>query len=406
MEALAYIRDHFIKSKTFTIENDDILCVGLNGEELQRFPKHIPTAFHSKTSKKPYDLLAIVTCFKYATLPFGEYVTKCRAEKAGMVSTVDKKELIAYLKGDIDTSAQIYSLGSKARENDVTIDSKAASTPEKRTYDEEQAASKVSSPSKRQKTTSEGDKMTPQKSRKSLTDTQELDQVMQGISAKEQTFRNRTNIMNAPTKTFENVLKIVEAVNAEIKERLEKASKASLIAPTTRHEQVPLSVTMRERIKGTPIIVVPAGFSDLFTMYNVKDFLQDGVYVPISQKKEQGLRKDHAFTIAKEYNGEEFVFKVVDSVNRFRDKEWSCVVGVLVSGQTWQFKGWKWAFPLQVFKRVCGIHIHRQGSQLSEEIKKWDVKILMIHPDKRHLDKVAAKEFWRYLFEHIKLRLQ
>lgn len=150
---------------------------------------------------------------------------------------------------------------------------------------------------------------------------------------------------------------------------------------------------------GTPIIVVPAGYSDLFTMYNVKDFLQDGVYVPIHQKKDQGLRKDQAFTIVKEYNGEEFKFKVVDSVNRFRDKEWyahyslptfiericrSCVVGVLVSGQTWQFKGWKWAFPLQVFKRVCGIHIHRQGSQLSDEIKKWDVKILMVraaYPD-------------------------
>jgi hypothetical protein len=27
---------------------------------------------------------------------------------------------------------------------------------------------------------------------------------------------------------------------------------------------------------------------------------------------------------------------------------------------------------------VCGIHIHLQGSQLSEEIKKWDVKILMV----------------------------
>ncbi|CCI39527.1 unnamed protein product [Albugo candida] len=339
MEAFAYIRDHFIKSKTVTIENDDIVCVGLNGEEIKRFPKHIPTAFHSKTSKKPYDLLAIVTCFKYATLPFGEYVTKCRAEKAGMVSTVDKKELIAFLKGDIDTSAQIHSL-----ETDAIPPEKSPQIQPKET----------GSPSKRQKTEPEGDtdretlisaKIDDQKS---AIDPQNVsDKVMQRIFAKERTFRNRT-----------------------------------------------------------PIIVVPAGYSDLFTMYNVKDFLQDGVYVPIHQKKDQGLRKDQAFTIVKEYNGEEFKFKVVDSVNRFRDKEWSCVVGVLVSGQTWQFKGWKWAFPLQVFKRVCGIHIHRQGSQLSDEIKKWDVKILMIHPDKRHLDKVAAKEFWRYLFEHLKLRLQ
>jgi len=30
---------------------------------------------------------------------------------------------------------------------------------------------------------------------------------------------------------------------------------------------------------GTPIIVVPAGLSDLFTMLNIKDFLEDEVYV-------------------------------------------------------------------------------------------------------------------------------
>ena len=86
---------------------------------------------------------------------------------------------------------------------------------------------------------------------------------------------------------------------------------------------------------------------------------------------------------------------------------------------------------------VCGVHIYNQGSQLNPEIKQWDVKVLMvgcrsgfcpvlfdcgllvwrvvgvlwcgvwqIHPDKRHLDKVAAKEFWRFLFAFIKVKLQ
>ncbi|KAL0587577.1 hypothetical protein ABG067_002873 [Albugo candida] len=199
MEAFAYIRDHFIKSKTVTIENDDIVCVGLNGEEIKRFPKHIPTAFHSKTSKKPYDLLAIVTCFKYATLPFGEYVTKCRAEKAGMVSTVDKKELIAFLKGDIDTSAQIHSL-----ETDAIPPEKSPQIQPKET----------GSPSKRQKTESEGDtdretlisaKIDDQKS---AIDPQNVsDKVMQRIFAKERTFRNRTNMLNAPSKARKSATK-------------------------------------------------------------------------------------------------------------------------------------------------------------------------------------------------------
>jgi parafibromin len=106
------------------------------------------------------------------------------------------------------------------------------------------------------------------------------------------------------------------------------------------------------------------------------------------------------------------------------------VVAVIASGQAWQFKGWKWKFPVEVFKKgtfkpvylppvvvhltltdcrsviACGFHVYTQGSILSEEIKQWDVKILMIHPDKRHLDKVASKEFWRNLFEFLKMKLQ
>lgn len=27
---------------------------------------------------------------------------------------------------------------------------------------------------------------------------------------------------------------------------------------------------------------------------------------------------------------------------------------------------------------VCGVHIYNQGSQLSDEIKQWDVKLLMV----------------------------
>ena len=75
---------------------------------------------------------------------------------------------------------------------------------------------------------------------------------------------------------------------------------------------------------------------------------------------------------------------------------------MIVSGQSWQFKGWKWKFPLEVFKKgrlfffvvvvqrqdllsgaccrgvVCGVYIYNQGSQLNAEIKQWDVKVLMV----------------------------
>ncbi|OWY98521.1 Parafibromin [Phytophthora megakarya] len=309
-----------------------------------------------------------------------------------MVSTVDKKELVAFLKGDIETSAQILDASGKP------TDAKKERKPAKKRENEDEARA-----AKKRKL----EKEKHQKQDKSPQQVQAEEQ-MKRVTDKEYVNRSRTTVLDAHKTKFDNVIKTLELVNAETKEKIEKASKASTLLATTtaRKEQLPLHRLVKEKILGTPIIVVPAGFSDLFTMLNAKDFLEEGVYVSNMQKKAERHRKQQSMMITHEEDGHVYTFKVVDSVNRFRDKDWRAVVGVIVSGQSWQFKGWKWKFPLEVFKKVCGIHIYNQGSQLNPEIKQWDVKVLMIHPDKRHLDKVAAKEFWRYLFEFIKLKLQ
>ncbi|TMW55040.1 hypothetical protein Poli38472_013802 [Pythium oligandrum] len=404
---LQALRAHVIKGRTLKVDGEDLVFVDVNDQELQRQPKHTATAYHAKSSKKPYDLLAVWTCYKYASLTFSDYVTKCRAEKAAMVSTVDKKELMAYLKGDIETSAQIHAEGEAPEAEDAEPATKSG---DKRAAEDEkdggaEAAKKrrVEAEHRREKENKPAKTTTSSAS----TEDKEADLELKKVLDKEYTHRNRTTVLLAAKKNFENVLKSVEASNAETKEKIEKASKEKIVAPVAaRKEQQPLSKLVQDKIHGTPIIVVPAGFSDLLTMLNVKDFLCDGVYVSNMQKKSEGQRKSTSITIQHEENGEKYTFNIVDSVARFRDKDWRCVVAVIVSGQQWQFKGWKWKFPVETFKRVCGVHVYTQGSQLSDEIKQWDVKLLMIHPDKRHLDKVASREFWRYLFEFLKHKLQ
>lgn len=109
MTPLELLREHTIKDHKVDVDGDDIVFSHGTGPE-KRILKTTLTTFRAKTSKKHYDLLAIFTCLKYATLAFGEYVKKCRAEKASMVSTVDKKELLAYLRGEIDQSSQIQDI--------------------------------------------------------------------------------------------------------------------------------------------------------------------------------------------------------------------------------------------------------------------------------------------------------
>ncbi|POM60205.1 Parafibromin-like protein [Phytophthora palmivora] len=397
LAALRALREHLIAGKPVAVEDEDLVFRDASGGEVRRLPKHTATAYHSKKLDKSYDLLAVFTCFQHAGLSFSDYVLKCREDKAAMVSTVDKKELVAYLKGDIETSPQI--LDASGKPTDVAKRDKDKKPVKKRESEDEARAAK-------KRKTHEKERHREQK-KESPQQVKAQEQIKR-IRDKEYVNRTRTTVLDAHKTKFENVIKTLELVNAETKEKIEKASKASTLLATTtaRKEQLPLHRLVKDKILGTPIIVVPAGFSDLFTMLNARDFLEDGVYVSNMQKKAERHRKQQSMMITHEEDGHVYTFKIVDSVNRFRDKDWRSVVGVIVSGQSWQFKGWKWKFPLEVFKKVCGVHIYNQGSQLNPEIKQWDVKVLMIHPDKRHLDKVAAKEFWRYLFAFIKLKLQ
>lgn len=43
-------------------------------------------------------------------------------------------------------------------------------------------------------------------------------------------------------------------------------------------------------------------------------------------------------------------FEVVDTVDRFTAEEWSRVVAVVVTGQEWQFKQWKWKSPSEIMQ--------------------------------------------------------
>ncbi|CEG37241.1 RNA polymerase II assessory factor Cdc73p [Plasmopara halstedii] len=399
LAVLRALRAHLIGGKSVKVEGEELVFLDASGSELRRLQKHAPTAYHSKKLDKSYDLLAVHTCFKHADLSFSDYVLKCREEKAAMVSTVDKKELVAFLKGDIDSSPQILDARGKHSTTSSEKDQKTAAKKLRENESEARAA-------KKKKLVQE------ENNRRKLGENHKVqegdDDRMKKILDREYVNRTRTTVLDAQKTKFDSVIKTLELVNAETKEKIEKASKATALmaTTTTKKEQLPLHRLVKERISGTPIIVVPAGFSDLFTMLNARDFLVDGVYISNMQKKADGHRKEQSMMISHEEDGHMYTFKIVDTVNRFKDKDWRSVVGVIVSGQAWQFKGWKWKFPLEVFKKVCGVHIYNQGSQLNSEIKQWDVKVLMIHPDKRHLDKVAAKEFWRYMFAFIKHKLQ
>ena len=83
----------------------------------------------------------------------------------------------------------------------------------------------------------------------------------------------------------------------------------------------------------------------------------------------------HTFT-----NGTKLEFKIIDDTvaKTFSDKEWSRVVAVFASGQAWQFKGWKWSNPVELFQNVLGVHLTLDDRPVDANIRSWNCTVLKV----------------------------
>lgn len=81
--------------------------------------------------------------------------------------------------------------------------------------------------------------------------------------------------------------------------------------------------------------------------------------------RSDGLKKPERVTVErKKANGQSVPYHVVDSVATFKQSDWDRVCCVFVAGQLWQFKGWKWEKPVELFSNgkvidlICYIYIY------------------------------------------------
>lgn len=134
-------------------------------------------------------------------------------------------------------------------------------------------------------------------------------------------------------------------------------------------------------------------------MWNVKDFLQLGVYTPsqVKQaepgaKKEEELVVQHQSVLDPTKNAS---FLVVDSVTKIQPQDWSRVIAVFTTGQAWQFNGWPYPHPTQCFDHACPFYLGYDDEPLPPKIQEWRVNRLLVSKHKRYADRSVATEFWR-----------
>jgi parafibromin len=128
---------------------------------------------------------------------------------------------------------------------------------------------------------------------------------------------------------------------------------------------------------GPPIIIVPAALTTHLTLYNAQDFLEQGVFVSSIDKRNVQSKKPTSVQI-KSFADKSTVYEVIDSAQKLKEQDWERVVAVFALGQQWQFKGWKWSEPVELFHHVRGFYLRFDDDGPVDAVKKWNMKVLTV----------------------------
>lgn len=298
---------------------------------------------------------------------YGEYMQEARKFGVTVVSLVDRKDLTAYMDDESATSP--------------FVDLSAAPNPPMKSF------------SAMNTSTTDFESIEPKETIKR----KDSDEFKLAIT--------RDTVFLAE-KSFARVLEVGKRelqrhdTNIKIEPRADSSTGRSLIDQITIANQ-PESTSRVESSKSSlsksvvPIIIIPASPSSIISMVNAPRFLgPDCTFETVMEAKQRGVRKENIILIEHRFGETILKVQLTDNPTRLTLEEWSRVVGVFVQGQTWQFKGWRWELPPDLFQQVCGFYMHYTDQKITGEVLDWKVTRLPISKSRRHLDSTAALKFW------------
>ncbi|CAI5515818.1 unnamed protein product [Closterium sp. Naga37s-1] len=157
-----------------------------------------------------------------------------------------------------------------------------------------------------------------------------------------------------------------------------------------------------------PIILVPSAAQTLINIFNVKDFLEDGAYVPAEEKaKAAGGKRPEMVAVQRRMGRDKaVVYHVRDRPEGLSKRDWDRVAAVFVLGKEWQFKGWPFKDHVDILSKVMGVFVRFEDDSVESAatVNQWNCSILAISKYKRHQDRTAALTFWDRLDKFLAAR--
>ncbi|WFD25167.1 accessory factor associated with RNA polymerase II [Malassezia nana] len=157
-----------------------------------------------------------------------------------------------------------------------------------------------------------------------------------------------------------------------------------------------------------PIILLSNSPTALVNMFNVKALLQDGVFISPEEARQQAGGIPELVVTIRAPSSEEpasgngsvslsrriLVVDSAEAVNRLgsgapgSDQDpWTRVICVFTTGQSWQFKSYRWSDPRDLFRNgtlscltmvAMGVYVRWTNEAPSAQVKNWNVTHLQV----------------------------
>lgn len=355
MDPLSALRDYTIRGELDRIVrvNDEFRF----GSDYS-FPCAAETAYRSKQGSL-YTLETLLYFVRNHHLKHIEYLQKARTQGIPAVTLPDRKPLLEYLQGKVSSSDAIEFI---VPPNSINIGN-ISNSGNSKFLDLPLASSLIPSDSPASNLNAVDD------AGEANTQHADLSPTMM-IQAVERPLKDRESLLECKQRDFYSVL-VASTKREEERQRIESQQrKDGLVAKSrlmgseeTRYgDESGYDATPKPKMhlkgskigEGVPIILVPSAFQTLITIYNVKEFLEDGVFIPTDVRvKQMKGPKPECVTVQKKFSRDRVVtaYEVRDKPSALKAEDWDRVVAVFVLGKEWQFKEWPFKDHVEVFNK-------------------------------------------------------
>ncbi|OQE12951.1 hypothetical protein PENFLA_c058G02724 [Penicillium flavigenum] len=406
-----------------------------------------PTRFISASTNSPVDLRSILFAWQNKDVAIPEYIAKAqefnealkqqtkegaKEESVQILIFLERLDLFTWLEGASDDSEHIKPLEGAAAAAEAAAAAAGVAQADNAAGIAAGAIGGVTSvPSGAAGAAQPGTQLgRPQK---------QVDPRLQEIYNGERKTGDRNTVLRGIKPTdFSHVRKSAELFLDRNRSRpgqpnAKPGIKGSIPAPSAGLSMVSRK-SSSSHSRPDPIILISPSASSLIRMSNVKSFLEEGIFVPPDHptlssatdanlvKLERPLRLNgdasNPASASSRAGGKPTrptKFIVVDGTTNFKPEYWNRLVAVFTTGQTWQFKSYKWSSPPELFKHATGVYIGWRGEDVPSQVKgwgrgvetfaveRWDEKN-GVHGGGRWRDREVVEGIWTAIEEGMRLR--